>query len=90
MNQKSVPQTAPEPGHMYQQEFNFNLVKLEPELQAIAGAMKPGERRALAKVYLRWSHELEVSANVIEHHALSKPWRRRRVPRIAPSRLVLN
>jgi hypothetical protein len=73
-----------------QMQFNFSLVKLEPDLDAIAGMLKPKERRALAKVYLRWSHELEVSANVIEHHALSKPWKRRRVPRIEPSRLALN
>jgi hypothetical protein len=90
MKHTSVPPTAPTPGQLYQQEFNFNLVKLEPKLQEIAGTMKPGERRKLAKIYLRWVHELEFSADVLERHARSKPWRRRRVRPLPPSLLVMN
>lgn len=53
-------------------------VTLEPELEAIAGALSPFDRLWLAKKLRRWIRQLEVSARV-----LSAPPRRpgRRLPR---------
>lgn len=53
-------------------------VVLEPELEAIAGALSPFDRLWLAKKLRRWIRQLEVSARV-----LSAPPRRpgRRLPR---------
>lgn len=71
------------PTNPEQQEFNFNIVHVEPDLQITVALMPPEQRRALAKIYRRWSHQLEISASVLEHHR--GPWRRRSLPRISPA-----
>jgi hypothetical protein len=90
MEKKSVPQTTPktpDTPHV-QQEFDFSIVKLEPDLQARAATMTPQQRRELADTFGRWRHQLLVSASVLEKHAT--PWKRRRLPRIDRKVLVLN
>ena len=62
-------------------EFNFNVVKLEPELQIEAATFTPCQRLALAVKFERWAHELRVSARVLEKQRV--PWRRRSLPRIS-------
>jgi hypothetical protein len=71
-----------------QTEFPFHLVKLAPDLQDLAATLTPSERRDLANMFGDWSHQLTVSANVLEMHA--SPWRRRSLPRIDPQKLPLN
>lgn len=66
--QNSVPQTT----HT-QAEFDFNAVKLEPELQMEAATFTPHQRRVLACVYERWAHQLRVSAKVLEKRRQSLP-----------------
>lgn len=81
--QKKVPQTNTD-----QTEFNFDAVRLEPELQRQAAQLDPRQRIELAIVYRRYAHQLEVSARVLERQRV--PWRRRRVPRLESSRLRWN
>jgi hypothetical protein len=66
--QKSVPQT-----NHTQTEFDFDAVKLEPELQMEAATFTPHQRRVLACVYERWAHQLRVSAKVLEARRRSSP-----------------
>ena len=55
------------------------LVQLELALEARAENWDVKKRRAMAAIYLRWSHQLNVSANVIEAH----------LPRVdAPPKLI--
>lgn len=88
---KMVPQTdkqkAPNGQHI-QQEFNFDAIRLEPDLQIEVCTMPPEERRALAVRFIRWAHQLEVSANVLERQSV--PWKRRSLPRISPCAIRLN
>jgi len=76
MTNKSVPQTKPT-----QQEFDFNRVRLEPDLQMQVATYTPAQRRATAKVFIRWAHQLEISARVLESQRV--PWKRRSLPRIS-------
>ncbi len=80
---KKVPQTDTN-----QTEFNFNAVRLEPELQIQAATLDPRQRVELAIVYRRYAHQLEISARVLERQRV--PWRRRQVPKLESSRLRWN
>lgn len=84
MTNQSVPQTS----KSVQTEFNFNAVKLEPELQLKAATLNPDDRRALARIYFRWARQLWVSARVLELHAV--PWKRRRLPHVSEQILRSN
>ena len=48
-------------------------VKLEPDLEEIAGTFNVGECRALASLYRRWARQLSVKAKVLEQRAGPKP-----------------
>lgn len=48
-------------------------VRLEPQLEEVAGKMTPAERRTLARKHERWAHQLKVSADVIDAHSGPKP-----------------
>ena len=83
---KSVPQTKqPKP---IQQEFPFQTIQLEPELQAMAGSLGPDERLRLADDFERWAHELRVTAQALKTQAV--PWKRKHLPRIDPARRAAN
>lgn len=48
-------------------------VTLEPELQAEIGSMPPSPRRALARKFKRWAHQLEISAKILETNSATIP-----------------
>lgn len=83
MKHKSVPQTKP-----IQQEFPFHLVKVDPELQPEVAQHTPAQRRELAFIFLKYAHQLLVTAEVLERHA--EPWQRRALPRVPPRVLARN
>lgn len=80
---KKVPQTDKR-----QTEFNFDAVRLEPELQMRCATFTPRQRRDMAKVFMRYARQLFVSARVLE--AQSIPWRRRSLPRLSVRMRALN
>lgn len=64
-------------------------VRMEPELERIAGNFSVSARLALAKKFYRWAHQLRVSARILQADLL--PNRRR--PLLKPlkqRRLALN
>lgn len=63
-------------------------VKLEPDLEEIAGAFNAGECRALASLYRRWARQLSVKAKVLESRSGPKPSASLRP--LAARRLALN
>ena len=63
-------------------------VKLEPDLEQIAGSFDARECRALATLYRRWSRQLLVKATTLERRASPKPAGVLR--RLAARRLALN
>ena len=48
-------------------------VKLEPDLEQIAGTFDARQCRALAALYRRWARQLSVKAKVLESRSLPKP-----------------
>lgn len=48
-------------------------VKLEPDLEEIAGTFNVQECRALASLYRRWARQLSVKAKTLETRADPKP-----------------
>lgn len=64
------------------------LVTLEPDLELQVITLSPGQRRALAKLYLRWSHQLLVSAQILEQ--ASKQPVRRQLRFVSPQKAALN
>lgn len=80
---RKVPQTDP-----HQSEFNFDAVRLEPDLQLQVAVMRPDERRELAATFLRWHHQLLVSALVLEKQRA--PWKRRSLPKLSRQLLSWN
>ncbi len=48
-------------------------VRLEPDLEQIAGTFDAGQCRALAALYRRWSRQLSVKAKVLETRAAPRP-----------------
>jgi hypothetical protein len=63
-------------------------VKLEPELESIAGDLSVEQRRRMAVKLKRWAHQLEVTAFILERDAV--PVRRLSVPRIRLEKATLN
>lgn len=63
-------------------------VRLEPELEAIAGELDAHGRKRVAKKFKRWAHQLEVSAVILISDAAPRP--RRALRRLSPRRLLLN
>lgn len=52
-------------------------VTMEPDLEEVAGHLRPKQRRELASKFDRWSHQLRFSAEVIEKDEVPKPPPRR-------------
>ena len=50
-------------------------VRMEPELEELAGHMTPVQRRALARKFRRWSRQLYVSADILQSDELPQPQR---------------
>ena len=48
-------------------------VRLEPDLEQIAGTFDARECRAMAKLYRRWARQLWVKAKTLERRADPKP-----------------
>ena len=48
-------------------------VRLEPDLEEIAGTFDARQCRALAALYRRWSRQLSVKAKVLESRSGPKP-----------------
>ena len=65
-----------------------NRVRLEPELEEIAGDLNAWQRRGMARKLRRWARQLEISALILLADAAPKPPPALRP--IAPRRLVLN
>jgi hypothetical protein len=65
-------------------------VKLEPELEAVAGEWSEAKRRALARKLRRWAHQLEVSAAIMELDARRRNGRRPVLRFVAPRQAALN
>lgn len=63
-------------------------VIMEPELEAIAGAMDPNQRREMAKKMARWSKQLEFTALILELDAA--PRRPGVLKRVSRRHLLLN
>jgi len=63
-------------------------VRLEPDLEEIAGTFNEHECRALAALYRRWARQLAVKAKTLETRAGPKPAVSLRP--LAARRLVLN
>jgi hypothetical protein len=65
-------------------------VKLEPELEAVAGGWSEAKRLALARKLRRWAHQLEISAAIMELDARRRNGHRPVLKFIAPRKAVLN
>ena len=63
-------------------------IKMEPELEEMAGNLNPTERRAMAAKLERWAHELRVTSSVMD--VQGGPRRRLAVPRLSRRRQFLN
>lgn len=48
-------------------------VRMEPDLEEIAGHMRPHQRRQLARKFFRYAKQLYVSADIIERDQQPKP-----------------
>jgi hypothetical protein len=64
------------------------LIQLELELEFIAGNYDAAKCRAVAKVYIRWAHQLEIKASVLDAHA--RPVPRPVLPRLSRRKLLRN
>jgi plasmid stabilization system protein ParE len=62
-------------------------VRMEPELEEIAGHLDPRERVEMAQKLARWVRQLQVSAHVLSQPPSARP---RRLPRLRPSELGRN
>jgi len=62
-------------------------VRLEPEIELIAGELYAYGRRELAMKLFRWVRQLLVSARCLSKQPGSRP---QRVPRLKPDELKLN
>lgn len=62
-------------------------VRMEPELEEIAGHLDPRERYEMAQKLARWVRQLAVSARVLAGPPAAGP---RRLPRLQPSVLGRN
>jgi hypothetical protein len=63
-------------------------VRLEPELEQIAGGLDAVSRKRVARKFKRWAHQLEVSAIILIRDAAPRP--RPVLRRLSPRRLRLN
>ena len=63
-------------------------VRLEPGLEEVAGLMSAPQCRALASVYKRYAHQLEVKAAILDrvHGRRAKP----KLPKLGLRRSLLN
>lgn len=61
-------------------------VRMEPDLEDIAGHLKPHQRRILAAKFARWAHQLQVTAGVIEKRQQPKA-PPQQLPYVHPSKL---
>jgi hypothetical protein len=64
------------------------LVQLELDLEQQVGDLNAAESRALAAKLVRWAHQLQVKASVLESHALPQP--KRSLRRLCERQLRLN
>ena len=65
-------------------------VKLEPELEAVAGGWSEAKRLALARKLRRWAHQLEISAAIMELDARRRSAHRPVLKFVAPRKAGLN
>lgn len=63
-------------------------VILEPDLELVAGALDAPARRRLARQFYRWAKQLWTSAAILDQDAA--PSQRPSLPKIAPTKLILN
>ena len=63
----------PENAGMKDETNPKSAVRLEPDLEEIAGTFNAQECRALASLYRRWARQLSVKAKVLETRAGPKP-----------------
>lgn len=66
----------------------FCWVRLEPELEEIAGGLSVWQRRSMARKLRRWARQLEITALILLSDAAPRP--RPSLPRLAPRKLSLN
>jgi hypothetical protein len=69
--------------------FIKTKVMCEPELEELVSGMRPADRRILCVKLKRWTHQLEVTATVLEKQSLSFP-QPKRLKKISPSVAVKN
>jgi len=65
-------------------------VKLEPELEAVAADWSAAKRLALARKLRRWTHQLEISAVILELDAQRRGTHRPVLKFVTPRKAVLN
>jgi hypothetical protein len=63
-------------------------IRMEPELEELAGDLNPSQRRGMAAKLERWAHELRVTAFALERQAAPRP--RRVLPRLSRARQTWN
>lgn len=63
-------------------------VTLEPELELHAATLNAQQCRALARVYLRWAHQLQIKSKILAAYA--KPSASRSMRPIARRQLLRN
>jgi len=63
-------------------------VKLEAELEALAGGMNAHERVMLARKYFRWARQLFISAQILRRSAPAKAVPA--LPKCSPRKAALN
>lgn len=64
-------------------------IRLEPELEIQVVTFTPSQRRALARIYLRWARQLFVSAKILDGPSSSRTERRHLRP-LHPRKAALN
>jgi hypothetical protein len=69
----------------------YSRVRLEPELEEIAGLWPANKRLEVARKFKRWAHQLQVSGRIMLRDAAScqRP-RRPSLPSLAPRKAALN